>query len=357
MDLALIVIIVAAVAFIAMAVTVRDAPVARPPSGGPTRPGSLDWALDVVDRSVGMYVLRRLTGRPTSRPPEPLLPRTALNADEVAYRTGVADAPPMSEAPVPDGPAGAAAMAAAARAAAAGHLASQHGQGTMATDLPRLPTVVAVSEAPAAVAGPEIAPRERLVRDAGITLLGLAILGLLAIIIWPQGPGGQPAATHLAVTRPTASFRPSALALSSAAPTPVPTPTPTAEPTPEPTPEGPDRGTDARPDPGRHGETGPDPKPTPRPTPRRTPTPTPHPTPTPTPKPTPTPTPTPPPDAGPRSRSSTRRRPAPARAARSRSPGRIRPVRPPTPGTSTTVAARPRPTRRIRSTARNPHTA
>ena len=103
--------------------------------GGPARRGvrarrsaGFDDATDVVDRSVGMYLVRRLTGRPTSAPPEVVEPPVDLSVDEVAYRIGVADAPvppPVVQptAPLSDAAAlsDAAVLAAAARAAAAGH--------------------------------------------------------------------------------------------------------------------------------------------------------------------------------------------------------------------------------------------
>ncbi len=275
-------------------------------------PDAVGGALEVIDRSIGMYVLRRLTGRGASKPPEPA-PPVALSADQVAYRIGAVGAS-AAGAPKPADPAesgtpvlaGTAAAAAAARAAAT---------------------------RPAAGAGRAIrtpkpatgAPRERLVRDSGIALLALATIGLVAVVLWPHGPTGQPEQSVFGVDRtvvtpgPTgevdaataqattgASDEPQTAAPGSGAtsppithataaagqPTPrlppgaTPRPTSRLAPTPTPT-----TGATATPTPGATPTPEPTPTDTPAPTPTDTPTPTPTDTPTPTPTDTPTPTP------------------------------------------------------------------
>src|SRR6188472_1505221 len=54
-------------------------------------PDAVGGALDVIDRSIGMYVVRRLTGRRTRKPEAPA-PPVVLSADQVAYRIGAAGA-------------------------------------------------------------------------------------------------------------------------------------------------------------------------------------------------------------------------------------------------------------------------
>ncbi len=286
---------------------------AAPGASGPdAAPDAVGGALDVVDRSIGMYVVRRLIGRRTSKPEEPA-PPVMLSADQVAYRIGAIGAtravPPGSadpsepRAPLVVGPA-----AAATAARAATHPATEVGP---ATHTPR----------PGAAA-----PRDRLVRDSGVALLVLATVGLAAVVLWPHGPTGEPDQSIFGVNRtvatpgptgeveaataePTDGVSPGA---SSEPGTAVPTSpvvprvtAPTGQPTPKlppgatprptsrlaPTPN-PTTGATATPTTGAT----PTPEPTPTPTPEETPTPTPEPTPEPTPTPTPDPTPTPTPD-------------------------------------------------------------
>ena len=82
--------------------------------------GPVDGALDVIDRSIGMYVLRRLAGRSSTATPKADAP-VVLTADQIARRIGVAGAAPTTARGV-DAAAGrcrVAATAGAARAAAA----------------------------------------------------------------------------------------------------------------------------------------------------------------------------------------------------------------------------------------------
>ncbi len=214
MELALIIVIVAVitvVGVVALSITARDQPVARR-RGQVDTPGPLEGALDVIDRSIGMYVLRRLTGRRTTRPPEVDI-GVALSADQVAYRIG-ASAPLPSSAPratrdevdVPvAAAAGAASTAAAARAAAAGHAASRPESGASVVPMG---VVAASATSPRAVPRtpkPPAAPRERLVRDAGMALIGLTIVGLVAFFVWPQNPAGKPTGSVFAVARASSS--------------------------------------------------------------------------------------------------------------------------------------------------------
>ena len=45
------------------------------------------------------------------------------------------------------------------------------------------------------------APRDRLVRDSGIALLALATIGLVAVVLWPHGPTGEPEQSIFGVNR------------------------------------------------------------------------------------------------------------------------------------------------------------
>lgn len=265
----LVIVIVAAaivVGLVSGAVTAYDAWGRRPRSPNPTGPREpkatpLAGAGDVIDRSIGMYILRRLTGR-----------RSSAGAD--AGRAG------------PSGVAHRLAAVGAARAITSFY----------AADPPR-----SSRRARSAVPVAPGAPRERLVRDTGIALVVLAVLGLALASLWPHGPfgrspGGAPgiapgsqtplpsattstdgastpsanpsgdvlsetsAPTRAASTAPTRTHRPSV--------TPKPTPKPTASPTSIPTPA---------------LTPSPEPSPTPAPTPQPTPAPTPSPTPAPTP--------------------------------------------------------------------------
>jgi hypothetical protein len=267
------------------------------------KPAPFEGALDVVDRSIGMYVVRRVTGRATVKPPGEDLAAIALTEDQVAYRIGAAGAQPPP-APHPSEP------------------------PTQLGDRPKVDRVSSGRGLATARPGAAGAPRERLVRDAGVALLALAVVGLAAVTIWPQGPSGEPKKTVFAVNRaaetpgppdnvataspgptgevavetdtPVATPEPTTLVTRApAAPvsqqtpkplpaatlrpgaTPRPTPTVTAKPTATPTPT------------ATSGATAtPTAEPTPEPTPGPTPDPTP-PDPTPTLDPTPTPDPTP----------------------------------------------------------------
>jgi hypothetical protein len=154
LELIVVVAVVAVVGLVGLAIAFRAASARRASRAEAARPpGPLEGAADVIDRSIGMYAVRKLTGRPTA-PPEDLAPSTKnLTADEVAYRIGVPDAPgpPPAEVP-PPATAVAAATAAAARATTAGRAAP----------------------ATAAATDPPVARRERLVRDAGFGLVATA---------------------------------------------------------------------------------------------------------------------------------------------------------------------------------------
>jgi hypothetical protein len=256
-------------------------------------PDAVGGALDVIDRSIGMYVLRRLTGRGTRKPDEPDS-AVVLSADQVAYRIGAAGAAP-----------------AAAAGAAPGATPSPAEAPDSHTPLAR------ATRAPRPAAG---APRERLVRDSGAALLALATIGLVAVVIWPHGPSGQPeqsifgvdgtvvtpgptgeveAATAEATTDasgepqtapPTSEATAPVLTRATAAvgqpapklpPGTTPRPTSRLAPTPRPT---------AAPTASATAGATPSPEATPSPTPEPTATPTPTPTPTPAP-PDPTPSP------------------------------------------------------------------
>ncbi len=239
-------------------------------------PGPVEGALDVVDRSIGMYLLRRLTGRQASKPPGSDQPAVILTTEQVAYRIGAAGARP------PAAPA------------------------TAASEQDRLTP----GRGPAGTPRTAAAPRERLVRDSGVALLALAAVGL-AVVIWPKGgPTDEPTGSVFVVNRALLTPAPTGV-VEAATPEPtgevaVETDTPlTPEPTPLVTSEPPAPGRPATARPRftpRPGQTpAPTPRPTPTPTsnptltPTATPTPTTTPDPTPDPTPTPTPTPAPPP--------------------------------------------------------------
>jgi hypothetical protein len=304
-ELIIVIIAVAAVVgLVALFVRARSTRVGATPSTSAQRPGRYDGARDVIDGSVGMYVLRRLTGRATAPPVDTAETVTVLSPEEVAYRIGVPDAPaPADSKYVRSAATDAAATAAAARAAAA-HVSTSASSAVPAREAVAIGAVSGARSAAAPSVTPAM-PRERLVRDAGIALIALAGLGLVALLIWPGGPAG-PAPTHLAVTLADPTERPSghstasetasagdAVGAGATRATSSPTVPPTAKPavTPSPT---------ATPVPSSKGAPAPTPRrtprptPTPTPTPTATPTPTPKPTPKPTAKPTPTPTPAPP---------------------------------------------------------------
>ena len=348
LQLIIVILIVAAVGVVALVAwvsTLRDV------TGASRRdaPGSLDGARDVVDRSIGVYILRRLTGRPTEPPIEEGPAASALTADEVAYRIGapgamvpttlsgedpmiaaaaaaaaptaapgayVAPLPPAA-APMPPAAAAAAYVAPAPTAtaplppaaAAAAYVApgptafaptpapaAAPAAAMVATDVPaRAPAgpVVPKAGASAAAPVPRTGPRQRLIRDAGVALVGLTAVAVVAVLVWPGGTG-RPAGLY-GVVRASATAQPlasTAVAVATPDPTAVPS---KAAPTPDATPltiasEAPTAAPTASPTPTPTSTPTPTIKATPKPTPR----PTPRPTPTPTPKPTPKPTPAPP---------------------------------------------------------------
>jgi hypothetical protein len=270
-------IVVGLVTVVVLATAARTA-AGSPKPTKPTKPirrrGPLDGARDVIGASIGMYVIRRVTGRPTVSPPGTAATSTAPDA-----------------------------------------VTRRESRSTATRDVV---TLGAPSRAGAAAppAGPE--PRERLVRDAGMALIVFAALGLVVAVVLPRGPSGQPGPTHLMATpadptqyagerslappsvvsgavlaatatplstagtpSPVATSMVTATGAVTASPAPTPrsrkpTPTPTQAPTPESTPA-----------------STPAPSPTQTPTPTPTPIPTPEPTPTSTPIPTSEPTPTP----------------------------------------------------------------
>ena len=187
---------VTAVGFIAYVRSVRDRP-ALPRTGRRDR-RSFTAISDVISGSVGMSMVRRLTRRPTAGEADTIIPPTALTADEVAYRIGVAGAPvppPGSEAFVPPPATAAAAAAAAARAASASQTGLLIGDPAAMTPVvstlgPRVPG--AVPGAPDGAAS----PRVRLVRDAAVALIGLVVVGLVVLNFFPQGSPVAPPSSH-----------------------------------------------------------------------------------------------------------------------------------------------------------------
>jgi hypothetical protein len=248
---------VAVVGLVGFVLAVRDRPKVLGHGGGPAdRRRFFDGARNVIEGSIGVFLLRRLTGRPTTLPPEPPAPPAPLTAEEVAYRIGVAGAP------VPPPSVDVAVAPPVAGAAAIGSAAATTRRASGADHGPLIGTSEAVS------------PRARLVRDAAVALLGLSIVGLVAITFFPGGgPAATPSGSHGAAVVRSSTPEPTPMASSNAAV--IVTAVPSSAPA---TPAATRRQTQ---------------KPTPRPTARPTPVPTPHPTPNPTVKPTPKPTPRP----------------------------------------------------------------
>src|SRR6187399_300626 len=141
-------------------------------------PDAVGGALDVIDRSIGMYVVRRLTGRGTTKRAEPA-PPVVLSADQVARRIGAAGAP-QAATPKP-----------------VEHVA----RGTPLVATTAAATRTSMGRPPTTTRPGAGTPRERLVRDSGIALLALATIGLVAAVLWPQGPTGQPEQSVFGVNR------------------------------------------------------------------------------------------------------------------------------------------------------------
>lgn len=164
------------------------------------RAGLLDRPRDIVDRCLGHYMSRRLTGRPTDRMARHSLP-PPLSAEEVAYRIGV---PGATRQP--------------------------HVRPMVLSEVaPTVATPVRVLERKPVQGTLEV--RDRLMRDTGVALAGLAAVALFAVAAWPTAPNGD-------VLGLTAT--PGLSAVAEPEPTPTSTsertPTPTPEPTPTPTP-------------------------------------------------------------------------------------------------------------------------
>ena len=150
------------------------------------RPGGFDDATEVVE------------------------PPAFLSVDEVAYRIGVLDAPapaPFIEATA--SVADAVGVAAAARAAAAGHAKARASAGRAVV------STSVVAEGSGSGRGDVVRPaapmatRERLVRDAGIALIVLTVVGLVAFFVLPHGPTVRPSGSANSVVRAGGSPRPS----------------------------------------------------------------------------------------------------------------------------------------------------
>ena len=259
MDLDLAIAIVAVVGLIGLSLAVGRAAGARKQPGRSQGHGPFEGVTDVIDGSIGMYVVRRLTGRPTVRPTEAVTPTMRLSADELAYRIGAVDAPEPSVAPAPS-------VVPITHAAAIAAAARSYGANSATAAAARAAAGDPAVEADDAGADrtPPARARQRLVRDAGIALIGLSIVGIVAILVLPQGTTGRPAGSQsgvgvasvtpepsgdgpaLGVGQPTPEGTPQAppaAAVTSAQPTAfAPTPTlrvtrPTTEATPKPTPK------------------------------------------------------------------------------------------------------------------------
>jgi hypothetical protein len=316
-DLPALVLIAVAAPAVAVAVLRRTAQ-HEAANGLPTsqahRPGILAGAVDLVDASIGMYMIRRMLGRPTTTRAEGRAERARVAlaaAEEAARRASVAG--PSVVAPT--------------RLIVAGTAASHSPRELR--DRQAHPLAV-TPPMPVWRRGSAMSRQGRVVA-AG--LVGVLVVGFVgAFALWPRPGGGVLSATGTPAPSPTSDV-PSSTPISTDSPTPsaptveptsdviatpspttapttdatptptaVPTATPAATRTPRPTarPTNTPRPT-AHPTPTPTATVGPTPTPSPSPTPVATPTPmpTPGPTPAPTPEPTPAPTPEPTPDPTP----------------------------------------------------------
>src|SRR3954468_18310375 len=181
--------------------------------------GPFAGARAVVDRSLGMYVLRHLAGRPTDRDPAPVERAKEGRGDEVGLARGVAlagaaeiargdvhgrdpSAPAAVAAPVLTTatptfetvatiePYGAAESGGAAALVATGTALASKPPAPAAAPTPRTATVAAKASALSAT-------RAHLVRDTGFALLVVGVVVVAAIGFWRGGPapvGPSPAA-------------------------------------------------------------------------------------------------------------------------------------------------------------------
>ena len=305
MDLPVLVLI--AVVALAAAVTVYRRTESRDAAGSHRashahRRGILAAAVDIVDASVGMHMVRGALGRPTTTRAERRAERahTALvSAYEEARRAGSSGPP----------------VVAPTRLVVAGTAASQS---------PRDVPDRQAHPLAGTTAAPAWRPPLSVAREGAVAAMGLVAVLVAASVLWSRGEGGvlsatgTPAPTDHAVelASPTPAAEPTATVSLTSGPTtspataatptptatatptdgptatrtprptarPTKTPKPTAQPTPTPT-------ITASPTPTPAATREPTPAPTPEPTPVPTPAPTPVPTPDPTPEPTPDPTP------------------------------------------------------------------
>jgi hypothetical protein len=269
----------------------------QPDAGGATAaaddPGpSLPGVRGVVDRSIGMYLLRRLTGRPTTATddlaatPPPVTDEQVDGSDlQPTWLPGrasistygaleerepaaspVPTAPANPSPPEPPRPSHGSRRRAAAMLAGIGVLA-----GVALVLGPALDQVASPLHVTRADESSEPGPTEEVAGDTATPAMSADAEGGPTATSSPGQPStASPAtatphpakATATPTARPPATATPRATGAITPAPSSQPTPTPTAVPTPEPTPT---------------------------PTPEPTPTPTPQPTPAPTPEPTPSP--------------------------------------------------------------------
>ena len=191
------------------------------------RPGPFDAVHDVVDRSIALYLVRRVLGRPTGAPQAERLhvdspvgsiePGTADRASEreagaadheMASRLRPAAALTLVRDPSTDGDAVAGSPPVPTPVAARRSQLAATYYGADGARLAR-PSILAPAAAPRATSPPAIripsaTSRERLVRDSGAALLVLAVIGIVAIA-WPYGPSASPTASVFSVVRGSAS--------------------------------------------------------------------------------------------------------------------------------------------------------
>ena len=187
--------IIVVVGLVGLLVTVRSAPKPSPRLAADARPGPFDGIRGVIDRSIGMYLIRRLAGRIVKPPPEPLPPSAALSVDEVAYRIGTPGAvPPVTRAIGADGAADRAGLTVAGVAAATSAATS-----VAAGPTTRVPVRV---RSPARRAQPVGVPGSGSCATRASPSLDWPRSLLVAAAVLPGG-GPGPSASILSVTRPT----------------------------------------------------------------------------------------------------------------------------------------------------------
>ena len=180
---------VAVVGLIALAASGGGRARSRSPQAAAARAGVLEGARDVVGRSIAMDAFRRLTDRPSSPrvghvPPGP---GAAAPGDRGCLRTT-----PVPEVRSRDASHSPWRGVPSPRAVPVPNATSRAAVSFYETERPRPALAGVPITGPAAPPLPGLPPRERLVRDTGIALVVLTVLGLAFITFGPHGSSGRP---------------------------------------------------------------------------------------------------------------------------------------------------------------------